>query len=137
MDQKQATLAKVPLFSGLRPTDLDELAMNCEEIDVSAGRELAREGEPGQEFFAIVSGQVAIDRGGQHVRDLGPGDYFGELALLTKGPRTASATALTDCRLFVLTRAQFLSVLAIQPAIQEAVLEVCGQRLVQTETAAT
>jgi CRP/FNR family cyclic AMP-dependent transcriptional regulator len=134
MDQKQAMLSKVPLFAGLRPGDLDELAMNSEEVDVAAGRVLAHEGEPGEEFFAIVNGQVGIDRGGAHVRDLGPGDYFGEMALLSKGPRTASATALTDARLVVLTRAQFLSLLAIHPAIQEAVLDVCGQRLAKYET---
>lgn len=134
MDQKQQMLSKVPLFAGLRPSDLDELAMNSEEVDVATGRELAREGEPGEEFFAIVTGRVGIDRGGEHVRDLGPGDYFGEMALLSKRPRSASATALTDSRLVVLTRAQFLSLLAIHPAIQEAVLEVCGQRLIQLET---
>jgi CRP/FNR family transcriptional regulator, cyclic AMP receptor protein len=133
MDQKQAMLSKVPLFAGLRPSDLDELAMNSEEVDVATGRVLANEGEPGEEFFAIVSGRVGIDRGGSHVRDLGPGDYFGEMALLMKGPRTASATALTETRLVVLTRAQFLSLLAIHPAIQEAVLDVCGQRLSKHE----
>jgi CRP-like cAMP-binding protein len=133
MDTKQAMLSSVPLFAGLRGNDLAELAMNCEDVNVPAGRELAREGQPGQEFFVIVDGTVRIERGGTLVRDLGPGDYFGELALLTKGPRTATATAVGACRLVVLTRPEFLSLIRAQPAIGEAILEAVGERLARLE----
>jgi CRP-like cAMP-binding protein len=137
MDQKQTMLANVPLFAQVHGDDLAQLAMNCDEIDVTAGRVLATEGESGQEFFVIVDGTIGIDRGGQHLRDLGAGDYFGELALLTKGPRTATATALTDSRLIVLTRQQFLSLLAAQPRIQDCVLSVVGDRLTKLEPEAS
>ena len=133
MDTKQAMLSRVPLFANLGSRDLDELAMNSEEIDVSAGRTLARQGEAGQEFFVIVDGRVGIDRDGTHLRDLEAGDYFGELALLSSNPRTASATALSDSRLVVLTRQQFLSLMSAQPAIQECVLECVGERLARLE----
>ena len=137
MDQKQTMLASVPLFADVHGDDLAQLAMNCDEVDVTAGRVLATEGESGQEFFVIVDGTVRIDRGGRHLRDLGPGDYFGELALLTKGPRTATATTVTDSRLFVLTRQQFLSLLATHPSIQDCVLNVVGDRLVKLEPEAS
>jgi len=137
MDQKQTMLASVPLFAEVHGDDLAQLAMNCDEVDVRAGRVLATEGESGQEFFVIVDGTVRIDRDGKHLRDLGPGDYFGELALLSKGPRTATATAATDSRLIVLTRQQFLSLLATQPTIQDCVLSVVGDRLAKLETQAS
>lgn len=133
MDPKQSMLAKVPLFAGLKERDLAELARNCDEIDVQTGRALAQEGRDGQEFFVLVDGRVGIDRAGAHLRDLGPGDFFGELALLSKGPRTATATALTDCRLMVLTRQQFNSLLLLHPPIQEAVLEAVAERLARLE----
>lgn len=133
MDTKQRMLSRVPLFKNLGTRELDELAMNSEEMDVHAGRVLARQGEAGQEFFVIVDGRIGIDRNGTHLRDLEAGDYFGEMALLSKGPRTASATALADSRLVVLTRQQFLSLMTTQPSIQECVLECVGERLARLE----
>jgi CRP/FNR family transcriptional regulator, cyclic AMP receptor protein len=134
MDPKQSMLAKVPLFAGLKERDLAELARNCDEIDVQTGRVLAHEGGSGQEFFVLIDGRVGIDRAGAHLRDLGPGEFFGELALLTSGPRTATATALTDSRLMVLTRQQFNSLLLLNPPIQEAVLQAVGERLARLES---
>jgi CRP/FNR family cyclic AMP-dependent transcriptional regulator len=133
MDQKESMLAKVPLFSAMKGRELAELARNCDEIDVQTGRVLAQEGKSGQEFFVLIDGRVGIDRGGAHLRDLGPGDFFGELALLSQGPRTATATALTDSRLLVLTRQQFNSLLVLHPPIQEAVLESVAERLARLE----
>jgi CRP/FNR family cyclic AMP-dependent transcriptional regulator len=133
MDPKQAMLARVPLFAGCKPRDLDDLAMNCDEVDVPTGQVLTREGRPGQEFFVLAEGRVGIDRAGEHIRDLGPGDFFGELALLSGAPRTATATALTDCRLLVLTRPQFHTLLTDHPAIQAAVLEAVAERVAALE----
>lgn len=133
MDQKQAMLAKVPLFAGLSTHDLGELAMQCDEVDVRAGYVLAEEGRSGQEFFIIVEGEVDIVRAGQHIRTLGPGDFLGELALLGKRPRTATATAITPCRLVVLTNPQFHVLLGDHPAITDAVLEVVADRLAALE----
>jgi CRP/FNR family cyclic AMP-dependent transcriptional regulator len=133
MDPKEAMLARVPLFAGLKHRDLEQLAMNCDEVDVPSGQVLAREGRSGQEFFVLVEGRVGIDRAGDHLRDLGPGDFFGELALLSSGPRTATATARTECRLLVLTRGQFHTLLTEYPAIQAAVLEAVADRLAALE----
>ena len=133
MDQKQAMLAGVPLFAGLSRYDLGELAMQCDEVDVASGYVLAQEGRSGQEFFIIIEGTVGIDRAGAHLRDLGPGDFLGELALLSKGPRTASATALTDCRVVVLSRGPFQTLLGDHREIREAVLEAMADRLAALE----
>jgi CRP-like cAMP-binding protein len=133
MDQKQAMLAKVPLFAGLTRHDLDQLAMHSDEVDVRSGYVLAREGRSGEEFFVIVEGQVEIVRAGVHLRTLGPGDFLGELALMSKGPRTATATATTDCRLVVLTHPQFHVLLEDHPSIAAAVLEAMADRLAAME----
>jgi CRP-like cAMP-binding protein len=94
---------------------------------------LTEEGRSGQEFFVIIEGQVGIDRAGAHLRDLGPGDFLGELALLSKGPRTASATAITDCRLVVLSRGAFQTILGDHREIREAVLEAMADRVAALE----
>jgi CRP-like cAMP-binding protein len=129
MDQKQAMLAKVPLFAGFSKQDLNELATQCDEVDVRAGYVLAEEGRSGQQFFVIVEGQVEIGRAGQHLRTLGPGGFFGEIALLGNRPCTATATAATPCRLVVLSHPQFHVLLHDHAAIMEAVLEAVADRL--------
>ena len=133
MDPKASMLARVPLLAGLKPGDLEEIARNCDEIDVQTGRVLAEEGKSGQEFFLLIEGRVGIDQAGARVRELGTGDFFGEMALLSSGRRSATATALTDSRLMVLTRQQFHSVLMLHPPIQVAVLETMAERLARLE----
>ena len=129
MDQKQAMLAQVPLFAGLGARDLGRIAQLCDEVDVRSDFVVTREGASASEFFVILDGGIRIDRGGQHLRDLGPGDYLGELALLTKGPRTATATAIGPTRLLVLTRREFNELLQDYPKIQSAVLRTMAERV--------
>jgi len=129
MDQKQAMLAQVPLFVGLGARDLGRIAQLCDEVDVRSDFVVTREGASASEFFVILDGGIRIDRGGQHLRDLGPGDYLGELALLTKGPRTATATAIGPTRLLVLTRREFNELLQDYPKIQSAVLRTMAERV--------
>jgi CRP-like cAMP-binding protein len=129
MDQKQAMLARVPLFAGLGARDLGRIAQLCDEVDVRSDFVVTREGASASEFFVILDGGIRIDRGGQHLRDLGPGDYLGELALLTKGPRTATATAIGPTRLLVLTRREFNELLQDYPKIQSAVLRTMAERV--------
>ena len=81
-DQKLELLKQTPLLAELGRRDLEEVGRLVDEIDVAAGKVLMRQGETGREFFVLVDGSVGIDRDGARVRDLGPGDFFGEIALL-------------------------------------------------------
>jgi len=89
-------LGKVEFFQGLSQRDLREIASSMKEYSFSAGREIATEGKSGVGFFVIAAGTAAVSIKGRRVRKLGPGEYFGEVALLTDLPRTATVTAETD-----------------------------------------
>jgi CRP-like cAMP-binding protein len=125
----------VPLFAGLLPSELDRIAMVMTELDASAGHVLCEEGEPGHEFYVIADGEVAVERGGRTVVKLGPGDHFGELALLDRGPRSATVRALTDVRLFVLHERSFATVLTELPALAQKLLAALAARLREADSA--
>lgn len=133
MDQKLELLAKVPLLKGLDRKDLEQVGRLCEEVDIAAGKVVARQGDYGTEFFVIVSGQVSVSRDGEHLRDLGPGDFFGELAMLANIPRTATVTTVSACRFLVLGSREFNSLLHEHPAIQHTVLHAVAQRVASLE----
>lgn len=118
-DPKIDALKRVPLFAELPRHELELLARNTDEIDVSTGDVLVREGETGREFFAIADGEVEVDKG--HKR-LASGDYFGEIALLEETPRTATVRATAPTHLFVLTRQGFDSFVAKLPGVRETAL---------------
>lgn len=122
MDQKLAMLSKVPMFAGCAPGDLTEVGRLAEEVTVPAGKVIAEEGSTEHEFYVIAEGNVEITRGGKAVRTLGPGDHFGELAMLGAVPRTATATASTPATLFVLSHREFATLLADHPETREQVL---------------
>jgi CRP-like cAMP-binding protein len=122
MDQKLEMLSKVPMFAGCRSAELVEIGKLAEEVGVKEGKVLAKEGSSGEEFFVIVDGTVEITKNGKHIRNLGPGDHFGELAILAEVPRTATATATTPATLFVLGHREFHTLLDDQPGIREKVL---------------
>jgi CRP/FNR family cyclic AMP-dependent transcriptional regulator len=104
----RAHLKQVPFFEGLDRRELGAVGRQADELDVAAGKVLAREGEFGQEFFVIESGTAEVTRGGEPVATLGPGEFFGEIALLEDDARrTATVTAATPMVLIVLTRASF------------------------------
>lgn len=134
MDQKLELLSKVPLLAGLDRHGLEEVGRLADEVDLPSGSIAARQGASGAEFFVIIDGTVSIDRDGQHVRDLGPGDFFGEMSLLGKIPRTATATCVTACRLLVVGHREFHALLADFPTIQGAVLEAVAQRVARLES---
>jgi CRP-like cAMP-binding protein len=89
-------LAKVDLFKGLDKGELRDVAAGMREYSFAAGREIVTEGTSGVGFFVLSAGTAAVTVGGQKVRTLGPGDYFGEVALIADSPRTASVTAESD-----------------------------------------
>lgn len=129
MDAKLEMLRRVPLLEGLGRKELEEVGRLCDEVDLPAGRVLMREGESGDEFFLILEGTVRVDRGGATVATLGPGQFLGEIALVDHGPRTASATCETACRLLVLGHREFNSVMASSQEIRTRVLTALAQRV--------
>jgi len=132
MDQRLATLellARVPLFAGLSQEGLEEIVRVVDELDVPAGRVLTHEGRHEGYFFVIVSGTVRIERGDRTINSIGAGDFLGEIALLDGGPRTATATTESPCRLLSLTNEQFAQLLDNSPPVRTAVLEAVGRRL--------
>src|SRR5215213_760287 len=110
-DEKLELLKRVPLLEGLGRREIEEVGRLAEEIDVPAGRVLMREGDNGREFFVLVRGAVGIEREGQRLRTIENGDFFGEIALLAEGPRTATATTESDSKLLVLGHREFHSLM--------------------------
>jgi CRP-like cAMP-binding protein len=100
-------LKSVPLFASLRDDELRMVAQQAEDVDVRDGKELIHEGRFAYEFFAIKDGTADVTIDGNVVRSLGPGDFFGEMALLVADRRTASVVATSPMRLVVLTGSQF------------------------------
>ena len=133
-DDKADALGRAPLFQNLTRGQLVELARRTEDVEVEEGKVLAREGDIGSEFFVIVDGEVDVTKAGSEVRRLGPGDFFGEIALIWDSPRrTATVTAATHLRFFVLTRQGFRSLIDHHPNIEQKVLEAVEERVRETE----
>ena len=134
-DAKIERLAGIPLFAGSRPRELEAIARLCTEVSVPAGRTQCREGEMGQEFFVLEEGTVAVTVGGREVSTLGPGEFFGELALLDAGPRNATVTAQTPVRVLVVSRQEFSGLLEEDPIVAVRMLPAVGARLRQQAAA--
>jgi len=129
-DTKAEALARAPLFQNLSKQELGELAKATEDLEVEEGKVLMREGDLGREFFVIVEGDVSVTKDGDEIRSLGPGDFFGEIALIYEDARrTATVTAKSPLRFFVLTRQSFRSLLEHQPEIEAKVMAALEERL--------
>jgi MFS family permease len=122
-------LHSIPLFRPLPATTLEELASSLIPVKASAGTELVREGESGDRFYVIASGEVDVSAQGQPVRTQGPGDHFGEIALLRDVPRTATVTAKSDVELYALERDEFLGAVTGHAASAQAADAVVSTRL--------
>jgi CRP/FNR family transcriptional regulator, cyclic AMP receptor protein len=96
-------LKSIPLFEDVPDDELGQIATFAQEVMVDQGRELVREGDFSYEFMAIEDGEAEVTRHGEHVADIGPGDFFGEVGLLEKTLRNATVTAKTPMRLVTLT----------------------------------
>jgi voltage-gated potassium channel len=119
----------VPLFSTLSDADLRAVVMAADELDEPAGAVLVREGEVRRELFVITRGTATATRNGHELRTMGPGDFFGEIALLSGGERTATVTASTDVSLMMLAPTPFRRVLSTEPKALEAIMHALGERL--------
>jgi CRP/FNR family cyclic AMP-dependent transcriptional regulator len=128
-DGKIDLIRKVPLFSRLSKTGLSDVASIADEMDLPEGKELTREGERGREFFVILDGEADVTQQGKRIRQLGKGDFLGEIALVTKQPRTATVTATSSLRVLVITDRDFARLLRDSPEIGQGVLEALGERL--------
>jgi CRP/FNR family cyclic AMP-dependent transcriptional regulator len=128
-DAKVEVIRNVPLFSRLSTRRLREIAALADEVDLPAGKVLAKEGDRGREFFALIDGEVEVEQGGRLVRRLKTGDFFGEIALVTKMPRTATVTATTDVRVLVITERDFAGLIRQTPEVGRGVAEALAERL--------
>ena len=133
-DTKVQALKGAPLFEDLSRRELVQLARVCEDLELEPGKVLCKEGQIGHEFFVIVAGKVQITQKDKPVRTLSSGDFLGEIALLTELPRTATVTAETPVRLFVLTGRDFRVVLDNNPNVERKVLRTLARRLAQTSS---
>jgi len=126
---KTDLLKTVPLFSHCSGRELQSIASIADEVELPEGKVLTREGERGREFFIILDGAAEVSRKDEKVNTLGPGDFLGEIALLTHVPRTATVTTVEPTRALVITGPDFRSLLRRVPEIQVNVLEALAQRL--------
>ncbi len=133
-DPKLELLRRVPLFASLDPDALALVASISDEREVPAGKALTTEGRLEGYFYAIVSGTVRIDRGGETINTLTDGDFLGEISLVDGGPRTATAVTETPCRLLMMTHGRFWQLLEEAPQVRAAILEEIGRRLRDMDT---
>ena len=123
----------VPLFAGLLPSELDRIALVMKPRNVAAGDVVCTEGEPGHELYVIAQGEAAVERGGHTLTKLHTGDHFGELALLDRGPRSATVRALSDTHLYVLGEVSLAALLNEVPALAQKLLAALAARLRKAE----
>lgn len=133
-DEKLELLKTVPLFAACSPREIERLGMLTEEVDLPAGRVLFNQGDSAQELFIVVSGQVRVERNGSVLAVRGPGEFFGEIALVAEGERTATATCLSPSRLLVLGHRDFHSLMDEFPDLKVRVLETLAKRVRTLDT---
>ena len=117
------------LFSGLDGRELDSIASSFKERNYSEGERIAQEGSGGIGFFVIEEGRAKVTREGQDLATLGPGDYFGEVALIDEGARTASVTAETGLRCYGLTSWEFRPLVETNSSIAWKLLQAMARML--------
>ena len=127
-------LRQVSLFAKLSDKDLKRLSGSLSERSFPAGHEITAEGDEGVGFFLIESGEVSISRGGEHVRKLGPGDYFGEMALIDQRPRSATVVADTEVRCHGMTAWSFRPFVESHGEVAWPLLEALVSRLREAES---
>jgi CRP-like cAMP-binding protein len=128
-DAKIELLKRVPLFSQCSKQELAAVASVADEIDLRQGKELTTQGRPGREFLVLVEGEAEVRKNGRKLRTLSDGDFFGEIALVTKRPRTATVVAKTPVRVLVITDRSFQTLLERSPSIQSKVLSALAERI--------
>jgi CRP/FNR family cyclic AMP-dependent transcriptional regulator len=128
-NQKVELIRKVPLFAHLSKRQLDQIAQIADEIDLREGKEMTRQGSRGREFFVLLEGEADVKKDGRRINRLSGGDFFGEIALVSDTPRTATVTATSPVRALVITDRSFKRLLQDSPQIQSKVLSALAERL--------
>ena len=135
MAEMDDRLSRVPLFSGIKPKELKKLSKRMTERTFNEGDEITREGESGIGFFVIEDGNATVSVHGNIVRTLGPGEHFGEVALIDSGPRSATIVAGTDLRCRGMSAWEFRPFVEEHPEVAWALLETLVGRLRAAESA--
>ncbi len=130
-------LRDVRLFAGCSDKELARIGALLTEVDIPEGKVLCREGDPGNECFVIGEGDAKVSREGKELATLGAGDVVGEMALLDHDPRSATVTAATPLKLFVLEAREFWTVLSENPLVARKIMKNLAQRLRKAEGAPT
>jgi CRP-like cAMP-binding protein len=128
-DTKVAMIKNVPLFAPLGKGQLAQVASIADEANLPEGKELTRQGERGREFFVLLDGEVEVQRDGKKIAKIMPGDFFGEIALISDRPRNATVTATKPLRVLVIRDTDFRSMLLRTPQIALKLLQALADRL--------
>jgi CRP/FNR family transcriptional regulator, cyclic AMP receptor protein len=124
----ETRLESIPLFAGLSKKERRGVAQRADEVDIDEGREIVREGEFPYEFFAIEEGTAEVKRGEQHLAELGPGDFFGEMGLIGKAPRNASVIARSPVTAVVMTGSAFRQIDRELPGVAKQIRKAIDER---------
>jgi len=133
-DKKAELLSGVPLFSGCSKKELSQIARIADEIDLRQGKVLTRQGAPGREFFVLLEGTVDVVRDGKKINELGAGEFFGELALVSNIPRTATVTTTSPVRALVVVDRDFRRLLKDDVSVAVKVLGTMAERMPPADT---
>jgi CRP-like cAMP-binding protein len=131
-NSKVDLIRHVPLFAACSKKELAEIASIADEIDLPSGKVLMEQGGEGREFFVLIEGTADVIQDGRKVNSMGPGDFFGEIALVAKTPRTATIKATSPLRALVINDRAFRALLEHSPKIQLGVLQALAERVAQT-----
>jgi CRP-like cAMP-binding protein len=130
-NKKVELIKNVPLFARCSRRELAEIASLADEIDIPEGSEIIREGERGREFFVLLDGEAVVRRKGRKLATLSAGDFAGEIALVSRIPRTATVKTTAPARALVITDQAFRSVMHRSPQIQGKVLDALAERVAE------
>jgi CRP/FNR family cyclic AMP-dependent transcriptional regulator len=128
-DAKIQLISRVPLLAECSKRELGRIAALADLVDFPDGGTLMREGAPGSEFFVLVDGTARVTKRGRKLADIGPGDWVGEIALVTNVPRTATVVATSPLQALVLTRTGFSNLLLDVPSIGRKVISALAGRV--------
>jgi CRP/FNR family transcriptional regulator, cyclic AMP receptor protein len=128
-DVKTQALRRVPLFAHCSNRELEFVASRTDEVDVPEGRALVRQGQPGDTFYVLLEGSADVEVDGAGRPALGPGDFFGEISMLDRGPATATVVTTAPCRLMVMSHSQFRDAVKGSEDLLGQVMVAMGERL--------
>lgn len=124
-------LGRIPLFEGLSKKDLRLLSGLVTTARVAEGERITEQGALGREAMIILDGTASVRRDGREIARLGPGDFFGEMSLINRAPRTADVVTTSEATLLVMDAREFLSLLDAHPAVTIKILKTVVARLVE------